>query len=191
MTLQHWLQNVVAGVLGALIIFGGAWGFGVFDNEVVVDQEGETTVITGPEGPRGPRGYAGPAGPKGPAGPQGPAGTNANVNIVAIADQVADELEDRAQKIDVTFTGTTGTSTQSFSAPKDGDYKFVLKKIGGGQSGTFYVDVENDGRTVVLINTTGPYGPTLFTRDLKEGNVEINVTSDGSGSEWTVEVEQL
>jgi hypothetical protein len=184
MTLKSFLLNLAIAILGALIVFGGAWLAGAFENDIVVEED-EILLV---EGPQGPRGYAGPVGPQGPAGPAGavgPKGADAVIDIEDLADAVVDELEDREDRIDVRFTGGAGDTVKTFEVLDDDSFEFTFRKY---TAGDFEVSLEHeDGDIIELLDTTGHVN-TEDTRFLDEGEWTLYISSEGS---WRIDVEQL
>lgn len=185
--------NLATGFVGAAILFGGAWLFGAFDNDIVVE-EGEIAIVEGPAGPAGARGPAGVAGPQGPAGPAGlvgprglvgPSGTAPTFNLKALATAVADELEDREDRFETTYSGGSGDFTKTFNVSDDGTYEFRFRKY---TLGDFEVSLEDeDGDVTELLDTTGHVN-TEDARALDDGTWKLHVSSEGN---WIIEVEEL
>lgn len=181
---KTFMANLVAGILGAFLVFGGAWGLGAFENDIIVE-EGEVITVTGDQGIRGYTGAAGVTGPQGLVGPRGPQGDSTSVDIEALADAVVDELEDREDRINVTFTGGSGDKTKTLVILEDDSYEFKFRKY---TSGDFEVSLEDeDGNVTELLDTTGHVN-TEDVRHLEEGVWTIHISSEGS---WKIEVEQL
>jgi len=194
MTINNFFSNLVAGFVGAALLFSGAWLFGAFDSEVVVTNEGETTVVTGPEGPQGPRGFGGARGADGSdgskgavgaQGPQGPAGSNSSVDIATLADEVADELEDRETRLSVTFSGGDGNTTKTLEIDESATYEFTINNY---SSGDFYVSLEDEDDEIFPLLDSEGHISTKVIRYMEEGTWTLRISSEG---DWMVKVKQL
>ena len=190
---MNWLTNALAGVVGAAVLVGGAWGLGVFSNDVTVDQNGTVTTVTGPAGKDGAKGATGAAGkdgavgavgPIGPAGAVGPKGADATVNLTTLAQAVKDEIARQANILSVTFTGTAGNNVRTLDVTTAGAYDIIINNYA---SGDFEVSIENASNVVTtLVDTTG-HTSTTVTKTLTVGTWKVYVSSTGS---WQVKVVQ-
>jgi len=192
------IKTFGVGLLGAAVLLGGAWLFGAFDAEVVEAPVGTgvEVAVEGDQGPRGfqgqgPRGFQGPAGVTGPVGPQGPAGavgpagSSTDIDLNDLADAVADELEDREDRIEVTFTGGSGNKERTLVILEDDTYEFSFRKY---TLGDFEVTLEDEDNNVIELIDTDGHVNTEDTRFLDDGEYILHISSEGS---WRIEVEQL
>lgn len=192
----NWFYNFLAGIIGAVVLVGGAFMFGIFEAEVIVN-EGETTIVEGPDGPKGDQGVRGYTGSKGdagskgdtgsvgPMGPIGLTGANAYINISDLADEVADELEDRETRLSITYSDGDGNHTRTFEIDESDTYEFQIRNFA---SNDFYVSLEDeDGEIFPLLDTEGHIS-TKVIRSLDEGTWTLHVSSEG---DWSVRVRQL
>jgi len=181
-------KNLTIGALATALIVGGGYALVNDDTATSTDAVATSTpMVIEVEGTAGPRGYAGPAGPAGTNGingTNGTNGTNATVNLDVLVDAVIDEMEDREDRVDYSYSGHSGSFTRTLNINDADNYKFTIKHFGSGD-----VDVsmeDENGDVVVFVDSDGHINYT-DTRSLNDEEYKLHISADGN---WTIEVEQ-
>ena len=192
------LAPAVAGFVGAVVLLGGALGFGAFDTKVVLPEDFDIAAhlnleelkgAQGDKGDRGPSGYApaakhGKDGKDGADGKDGVDGKNASFSLTELTDAVVEEIEDREESDTWTFSNDDGDYEYSLDISESDNYKFTKTHCGSGE---LIVSLEDeDGNIDTLIDTDGHVNDTDI-RFLNREDYIIHVSADG---DWKVKVEQ-
>ena len=181
----------ITALVSAVVAFGAIGIVKVLETPIDIPEttKGEQGVQgdrgdMGERGWTGQKGLAGKDGKDGMDGKDGIDGKSTKVDIVVLANMVADELEDRDDALFFTANGIGGDSTLTFTIADGMDYLFTLKHYGADN---FIVSLEDkDGFMFSLIDTSGHVNMETI-RGLAEETYKVHISADG---DWIINIEK-